>query len=244
VVISDTQGRIEWANEGFTRMTGYALAEVRGRSPALFSKGQLTDQAKVAEMRHGLRSGAGFKVEIITSQSGEPYWIEISKSSRCAMKQAALRLMAIESDISERKGHRQRLVANEQRLSDLTDHAPGVFFQFEIAPDGRPFVSIMECGFSRGVRSRPPPRSSANPSRLFASVHESGAAAIYTSLNQAIRADRPVVLQFSHPISRWRRTLDRCAFHGVPAIPMAPKVWVGVLTDITELQQARYSRRN
>jgi len=33
-------GRIEWANEGFTRMTGYALAEVRGRSRALFSKGR------------------------------------------------------------------------------------------------------------------------------------------------------------------------------------------------------------
>lgn len=34
VVITDTAGRIEWVNDGFTRMTGYQLDEVLGRSPA------------------------------------------------------------------------------------------------------------------------------------------------------------------------------------------------------------------
>ena len=38
VIITDAEVRIEWVNEGFTRMTGYSSEEVLGRKPARFSR--------------------------------------------------------------------------------------------------------------------------------------------------------------------------------------------------------------
>jgi len=96
----------------------------------------------------------------------------------------------------------------------------------------------MSAGF-REVFGRDPAEIVRNPSRLFASVHESARRDLHTSLNQAIAQIAPWCTVFPS-ISRWRRTLDRCAFHGVPAIR-----WHQSLGrrshDITELQQARYS---
>src|SRR5579862_5530653 len=42
VIITDALGRIEWVNEGFTRITGYGIAEVLGRKPGSFLQGILT----------------------------------------------------------------------------------------------------------------------------------------------------------------------------------------------------------
>jgi PAS domain S-box len=39
VVITDNEGRIEYANNGFTRMTGYTLEEVQGRKARQFPAG-------------------------------------------------------------------------------------------------------------------------------------------------------------------------------------------------------------
>ena len=44
VILADAQGRIEWVNEGFERMTGYTLDEVRGRSPGSFLQGPESDR--------------------------------------------------------------------------------------------------------------------------------------------------------------------------------------------------------
>jgi len=48
VIISDPEGRIEWVNEAFTRITGYTLQEVQGAKPGSFLQGPETDGATVA----------------------------------------------------------------------------------------------------------------------------------------------------------------------------------------------------
>jgi len=104
VVITDADGRVEWINEGFTRISGYALDEMRGRKPGEILQGEATDPATVARMHEALRMGEPFDVDVINySKSGEPYWINISCNP---LRDGAGQLqgfMAIESDISERK---------------------------------------------------------------------------------------------------------------------------------------------
>ena len=61
VIITDTQGFIEWVNAGFTRITGYTLDEVRGRKQEAFLHGDKTDAEAAARMREAIGEGNGFR---------------------------------------------------------------------------------------------------------------------------------------------------------------------------------------
>lgn len=50
VVITDATGRVEWVNDAFTRISGYSLPEVVGRTPGSVLQGPETDAATVALM--------------------------------------------------------------------------------------------------------------------------------------------------------------------------------------------------
>ena len=101
VVLTDAEGRIEWVNTGFTRITGYALAEVRGRRPGSFLQGPETDPATMRLMHDRVARGEGFSVEILNyGKSGRKYWLSIEVQP---VRDAAGRLtpfMAIERDIT------------------------------------------------------------------------------------------------------------------------------------------------
>ena len=119
VIITDPQGRIEWVNEDFTRITEYTLQEVRGATPGSFLQGPETDEETVAYMRERLSKGEGFVVEVINySKSGREYWVQIEVQPIYETSGELAGFTAIESDITERK-------RAEEELS-LRDHAMGV----------------------------------------------------------------------------------------------------------------------
>ena len=76
VLITDAEAYIEWVNEGFTRITGYALEDVVGRKPGSILQGPETDPATVAFMRERVAAGEGFQCEILNyGKSGRKYWL-------------------------------------------------------------------------------------------------------------------------------------------------------------------------
>ena len=64
VVITDTQGRIEWVNEGFTKISGYHLDEVIGKTPGSFLQRPNSNLVERARIRECIRSGTGFEAEL------------------------------------------------------------------------------------------------------------------------------------------------------------------------------------
>src|SRR5207237_1013122 len=60
VILTDPQGRIEWVNDGFTRITEFGLEEVLGKTPGAVLQGPHTDPATVSHMRERLLQGQGF----------------------------------------------------------------------------------------------------------------------------------------------------------------------------------------
>jgi PAS domain S-box-containing protein len=118
VILADGDGKIEWINPAFTRITGYSLEEVVGKKPGSFLKGPSTDK-KVSEfMREKIRAGHGFKdVEIINyTREGTPYWISIEVQPILDKDGKAVQFIAIESDISERKATQQALLDRHEEL--------------------------------------------------------------------------------------------------------------------------------
>ena len=110
VVLTDPEGRVEWVNEGFTRITGYEFAEVLGRKPGALLQGPGTDPARVRELGAQIRSGQGFRTELLNyRKNGRAYWIAIEMQPIHDETGRLTNFMAIESDITERRAAQQRL---------------------------------------------------------------------------------------------------------------------------------------
>ena len=103
VGLTDAQGRMEWVNEGFTRLTGYTLAEIRGKKPGSVLQGPETDPATVKYIRDQLKKGQGFSVEILNYKKDKrKYWVAIEVQPIRDAAGKITNYMAIESDITER----------------------------------------------------------------------------------------------------------------------------------------------
>lgn len=124
VVITDTHGRIEWINDGFTRLSGYALPELMGRSPGELLQGELTAPESISQMREALRRGEAFTVDVVNyTKDRQPYWVRISCNPLRDDAGVLQGFIAIESDITREKSDAERLQRNKQRLAAVIEGA-------------------------------------------------------------------------------------------------------------------------
>jgi PAS domain S-box-containing protein len=78
VVIAGADGRVEWVNAGFTKHTGYTLAELGGRRGGRVLQGPETDPEAVQLFRAGLQQAAPFSVTILNyTKAGEKLWLVV-----------------------------------------------------------------------------------------------------------------------------------------------------------------------
>ncbi|WP_322513265.1 PAS domain S-box protein, partial [Chloroflexus sp.] len=120
VIITDRAGRIEWVNEGFTRISGYTLDEVRGRKPGEFLQGPATDPETVAALSRAIHNGESIKVEIINyTKQGRPYWLALDISPVYDDQRNLVRFIAIESDITHQKEMERMLRAALKESRDV-----------------------------------------------------------------------------------------------------------------------------
>jgi PAS domain S-box-containing protein len=112
VCIADAAGRLTWVNEGFTRITGYALEEVVGRRPGAVLQGPDTDQATVQRIRTALARREGIRCELVNyAKSGRRYWIEVDIQPNFEPDGRLGGFIAVNSDITERKDYEAQLRA-------------------------------------------------------------------------------------------------------------------------------------
>ena len=125
VILTDREGRVEWVNPGFRRLTGYSLNEVRGKKPGELLQGPKTDSATVDFMSRRLQKGQEFKVELINySKQGREYWVAVEVQPIRNQQREITHFMAVELDITERK-ETERLMLHinemlEQRVEERT----------------------------------------------------------------------------------------------------------------------------
>jgi methyl-accepting chemotaxis protein len=131
VVITDNEGRIEYANNGFTRMTGYTLDEVQGRKPGSFLQGEETDPDTIDRIRQHLRDLDVFYDEILNyNKAGEPYWVSLSISPVLDERGRPDKFISIQADITETK---REALESEVRLKAISES----LLMVEYSPEGR-----------------------------------------------------------------------------------------------------------
>lgn len=104
VIITDRDGRIEYINEGFTRLTGYALEEVAGKKPGHFLQGKDTSTETRKRISAKLKKKEPFYEEILNyNKSGESYWISLAVNPVFDEQGELEKFIAIQANITETK---------------------------------------------------------------------------------------------------------------------------------------------
>ncbi len=108
VVIADAHGRVEWVNESYTRLTGYALKEIKGKTPGSFVHGPETDQAVVAEIKERLQNAQPVQAELLNyHKTGRKFWVATRIEPICSSDGSVETFVSVQEDITERKLHEQ-----------------------------------------------------------------------------------------------------------------------------------------
>ena len=116
VLITDTQGRIEYVNPKFTQSTGYSVAEVIGRNPRLLKSGE-TSPESYRELWKTITSGAIWRGEFHNRRKdGTLFWESATISPVVGDDGRVTHYIGIKEDITERKQAEQALRRSEQRL--------------------------------------------------------------------------------------------------------------------------------
>lgn len=123
VLITDTNGSIEYANPRFTELTGYTVEEVLGKNPNIL-KSNLTPPETYENLWQTLIAGQSWKGEFINKKkNGDLYWEEaVISPIFSADDNKITHYVTIKEDITHRKKAEEEL----RRLAQL-DPLTGLF---------------------------------------------------------------------------------------------------------------------
>lgn len=120
VLICDPNGRIEWVNTGFSRITGYDLDEVKGRLPGDVLAGDRTDRSLISQVRETSAAAEGFRKEfLVYHKDGYEIWIDVANSPIVDENGTMLKQIEIFTDITEKKRYEVQLNMYSARLETL-----------------------------------------------------------------------------------------------------------------------------
>lgn len=108
VVVTDLDGRIEWVNDGFTRLSGYPASEAIGRRPAELLQGPDTSVETRAQMRRAIERGEPFDVVVLNyGRDGRQYWVRIEADPLWS-DGALTGFLAVQTDVTAGRVHAGR----------------------------------------------------------------------------------------------------------------------------------------
>jgi PAS domain S-box-containing protein len=110
IIITDRQGRIEWANPAFSTLTGYSMDEAVGKKPGDLLKSGAHDQPFYQQMWDSIVSGETWTGEMLNrKKDGSLYSEEMTITPVKTDSGEITHFIAIKQDISERKRREREL---------------------------------------------------------------------------------------------------------------------------------------
>ncbi len=115
IIITDTEGTIEYVNPHFVEITGYSAKEAVGKNPRILKSGKQPREV-YKEMWDTIKSGRDWQGEFCNKKkSGELYWERVSVSPIKDARGNVIRFVAVKEDITGRK-------KTEDKLNELTEY--------------------------------------------------------------------------------------------------------------------------
>lgn len=119
ILLTDVDGTISWANEGFTRLTGYSMEEVIGKTPVQLLRGPLSDRHALREMVADFTAGRNFSVEVAHyRKDGSWFWGKAKGQSITDEQGNIIRYFAMVEDISRQKQLEAALIEAKEQAEE------------------------------------------------------------------------------------------------------------------------------
>lgn len=121
VIITNTEGRIEYVNPKFCEVTGYTPAEVTGMYPFILLKGEVPDEM-YNEIWTSIREGNDWKGEYFNrKKDGERYWEYATISPIKDEDGNITHYVYVKEDISERKEFEIELLNAKEKAEEASN---------------------------------------------------------------------------------------------------------------------------
>lgn len=122
VLIQDSLGRITWANQGFTSITGYTHEEALGKEPWSFLSCPKTDQNLVEITYRKMKAGETFRSEnVLLTKKGLEIWVSTTFNPILDENGELKQVVSIGVDITnqkEQETHQKNLLEELERKNE------------------------------------------------------------------------------------------------------------------------------
>ena len=130
VVITNPDSQVEWINDSFVHMTGYALSEIKGKTLGRFLQGKDTDPIHLQRIKEAVDKREPITQEILNyHKDGRSYWNELSITPIHNQMGELTHYIGIQNDITLRK-KRDQEIQRMQRIEGLGTVAGGIAHDF------------------------------------------------------------------------------------------------------------------
>jgi PAS domain S-box-containing protein len=188
VMITDAEENITWVNEGFTRISGYTLEEVRGKKIGYSLEGPEMDVENQQRIRHALDNKLPFNEEFISfNKNREPVWLRVDCQPLFDENGKHLGFMAIETDITRRKMAQKEQEELLQRLSLATDSAAIAIWEIDLVTNHVIWDKRMYA-----IYGYPPETQVSLYKIFFTSVHPDDAEMMNTTIGQLLNGQKEI----------------------------------------------------
>ncbi len=124
IVITDTEGSIEYVNPKFVENTGYTFEEALGKNPSILKSGNLQPEI-YKDLWRTIKAGKEWKGELQNrKRSGELYWESASISPIRYKDGGVTHFIAIKEDVTHRKQMEEELREKERLQRTLMERLP------------------------------------------------------------------------------------------------------------------------
>tara|TARA_R110002126_G_scaffold291780_1_gene457923 strand:- start:15843 stop:22151 length:6309 start_codon:yes stop_codon:yes gene_type:complete len=107
--------KIIYVNEAFTKMTGYAAAEVIGKTPRIL-QGPKSDKEELVKLSKAIRNWEPYEMTTINyKKSGEEFWINFAVTPVADEKGWYTHWIAIERDVTESIASKEKLIRAKEK---------------------------------------------------------------------------------------------------------------------------------
>jgi len=128
ILITDTEGNIEYVNPRFEEVTGYTLDEVIGKKPNIVKSGKMPDKLYI-DMWNTIKSGNVWHGELINKKkNGDFYWANISTSPITDNEGNIKHFIGIQEDITHKKKIEEELIIAKEHAEE-SDRLKTAFLQ-------------------------------------------------------------------------------------------------------------------